>query len=875
VTSTPRDRSTVLLVDGTSLVYRAFFAISNLTAPDGRPTNAVYGFINMILRLIEDAEGDRIIVAFDRGAPRYRLEVYPDYKGHRPEMPEDLRPQFDLVKQVLDGFGIPRVEVDGVEADDILGTLARRLEALRIPARLVTGDKDLLQLVTEYVEVALTRRGITEMDIYDLDRVREEYGVEPPMLVDVKALMGDTSDNIPGVPGIGEKTALKLVKNIGKVEEVLAEPERAGGKVIPERLREHVDAVRVSRTLAEIHTDIPLDLDVQDLDTPTPDADVLADTLSVLGFTQILKRLDLRGRGCDLEPIPVEQVEEGRGLPPGGVDPGDVHLSLDYGWDGENVSHIAIAQDATKGLLFEAESHDLRSLVRELVGRKDIKIAGHALGRILAWAHVDHPEASLFDAELAAYLLDPARSSYPLEDLAPRYLETSALSAQDHEDAPRDRVGLRLLVLRQLPEKLWTEMKALGLDSPLFTDIEMPLVPILARMKIHGIIVDPDVLIQQDEALQERLNTLQSEIWELAGREFNVSSPKQLGQVLFDELELPVIKRTKTGYSTDADVLGQLVPKYPIAGLVLEYRSLAKLRGYVSGLLDHIDPETGRIHTTFHQVVTATGRLSSADPNLQNIPIREATGRKLRRAFMAPPGKVLVAADYSQIELRILAHFSCDETLVQAFAEKQDIHRRTASEVFGVAMADVTAEMRTAAKEVNFGIMYGMSGFGLSQSLQIPPDEAQRYIDEYLARMPGVKRYMDRTVEKAREQGYVSTLFGRIRYLPDLHHRVYHRRRLAERMALNTPIQGTAADIIKKAMVDLEVSSGEQDELLLLQVHDELIWEVPEDLAISLAARVRATMENTTALRVPMQVDVKVGPNWFDMRPLDVDQGDA
>ncbi|MFO7942289.1 MAG: DNA polymerase I [Bacillota bacterium] len=855
----------VLLVDGTSLVYRAFFAISNLTAPDGRPTNAVYGFTNMLLRLIEDSECDCIVVAFDRGEPSYRLEVYPDYKGHRPEMPADLRPQFDMVREVLDGLGIPRIEIDGVEADDIIGTMARRLSESGRRSVVVTGDKDLLQLVSDDIEVRLTRRGITEMENYDLQRVRSEYGVEPRELIDVKALMGDSSDNVPGVPGVGEKTALKLVKKIGSLEEVLERPEMAGGKAIPARLRENADRARMSRVLVEIHTDIETDLDVEGLRPPEIDREALGKVLSDLGFERLLERLDIEIEGDHAESVPLEERSATDWMESGEVDALQGRLAVDWWSDDDDALRIAFAADSDSGVLLSGESEDVADAAAELLDSPPLEMVGHELGEFLARVGVGRPRADLFDVELAAYLLDPARSSYPLDTLSRSYLESSLTSGEGEEGA-----GTRLDVLLGLRDVLETELRALEVWE-LFSEIERPLLPILARMRLNGITVDRDILAAQGEELRERIEEVEQKIWERAGHEFNVSSPKQLGEVLFEEMELPVIKKTKTGYSTDAEVLGQLSVDHPIADDVLEYRSLVKLRGYVSGLSSEIDPDTGRIHSTFHQAVTATGRLSSSDPNLQNIPIREETGRRLRRAFVAPEGQALLAADYSQIELRVLAHFSEDRTLIESFTNDEDIHRRTASEVFDVPMDEVTSDLRNAAKAVNFGIIYGISAFGLSRNLKIDPDRAQEYIDGYLERLPGVRRYMDDVVDRAREDGYVRTLFGRIRYLPEINHRVYHRRAFAERMALNTPIQGTAADIIKKAMVALEGDAGAHGEKLLLQVHDELIWEVPESRVDSLASRAKETMEAAADLAVPLKVDFKSGPNWYDLQRLEVE----
>ncbi|HEY8552104.1 MAG TPA: DNA polymerase I [Thermaerobacter sp.] len=1044
----------LVLIDGHSLMYRAFFALPPLATADGLPTNAVYGFLTMLLRLLEEERPRYLAVAFDRGLPTFRVERYPDYKGHRPETPGDLRSQFPILKDVLAAMGIPMVEHDGFEADDLLGTLAHRARAAGVPkVLLVTGDRDVLQLLDEGIEVLLTRRGISDVQRYDRRRIREELGIEPTQYLDVKALMGDASDNIPGVPGIGEKTALKLIQRLGDLESVLANPEAAGGKKLPAALREYADQARMSRELARIRTDAPVDFDPARWMRRPADPGVLRPLLMRLEFRSLVERLGLTspaaagaqgaprdqsgappagvprdgdGAGtprvtADADPrgpgdpgavggrgAPDEPASAGgsaaalpagfagaEGLGPGtaeagaqwpgaveeltaeevaswldaaaeaGADPATepippaegghrLAVAVVASWEGEGdeprggagavLAGLGLAAggraaawtagrtadggagaeagtatrahptgggagpeddpssaaatgagDATGGaggvgpgveaVLCALRGRplagfDLKPLYRLLLreaAREQAPAASAAVGGDGGGSACGGPPLPppVADLKLAAYLLDPVRNRYHLVDTARQFF------GWDLEEGPADRpgdpacrtpalLGRDAALCARLRPAVEAEIAARGLER-VYREIELPLVPVLAAMEEAGIAVDRRQLEELGRLFTRRSQELAEQIYELAGERFNINSTQQLGQILFERLGLPVVKKTKTGYSTDAEVLETLAAKHPIAELVLEYRSLVKLQGtYVDGLAEHIGPD-GRIHTTFQQTVAATGRLSSTHPNLQNIPIRDEPGRSLRRAFVAPPGHRLVAADYSQIELRVLAHYSGDPGLLEAFARGQDVHARTASEIFGVPLERVTPEQRRVAKAVNFGLAYGQTDFGLARALRIDRADARRFMDRYFERYPGVKRYMEETVRRARQEGEVSTLLGRRRPVPEIRHRVYHIRQNAERVAINTPIQGTAADIMKLAMIRVHRALAEEGlrARIVLQVHDELLVEAPEDEVPAVAALLRREMEGAFALAVPLVVEVKAGANWYEMEAVD------
>jgi len=705
--------------------------------------------------------------------------------------------------------------------------------------------------------------------------------------------MGDSSDNIPGVPGVGKVRARRLLTEFGTVEGVLQNVDQVGGKKLPQSLREHADVARMSKELAVIRDELDIALKLPECAIKEPEPAAVRQVFGDLGFDSILKRMDIspvsddfsssEEAQIDLEEIQGTKKDEamkvaGQVAESAGTSDVVIDWFVEPDDDPRTVDHVLLAVHPVNGqqahILHHLPAELVGGVVRILSGDGDRRVIGHHLKPLVVAAGSGLSDVQFFDCRIAAYLLEPSRSAYQLDSLSRKYLGRSGPSRQHlAESSPpglAHLVASRLAGIEDLAEQLTAEMQSVGL-TVLFDDIEMPLMPILADMQVRGVRVDADVLEGLDEELQRDIAEIERQIWELAGSEFNINSPQQLSEVLFEDLGLPVVKKTKTGYSTDSEVLNELSQKHEIPRKVLDYRQLVKLRGtYVAGLLGEIAPETARVHTTFHQCVTATGRLSSSGPNLQNIPIREERGRLLRKAFTAAEGWVLLAADYSQIELRIMAHFSADDKLQEAFREGMDIHVQTASEVFDVPPEQVTNELRERAKAVNFGIIYGISGYGLSRNLDIDQQESQNYIDSYLERMPGVRRYLDRAVEDARENGHVRTLFDRIRYLPDLNHRVWHRRQFAQRAALNTPIQGTAADIIKKAMVqmqDIVAKDGPRCHLLL-QVHDELIWEVPEENLQQLASVAKETMENVVSLDVPLRVDLKTGPNWYNMDRL-------
>lgn len=866
----------LFLLDGHSLAFRAFFALPLLSTASGRFTNATYGFAMMLTRLLEDNEPDYIAVAFDAGKPTERLKLYADYKGTRDKTPGEMAEQIPYIKEILAAYNIPMLELPGYEADDIIGTLAKQATAAGLETVIVTGDRDALQLVSETVTVWLTRRGITDVEVYDEAAVRERYGLEPKQLIDLKALMGDSSDNIPGVPGIGEKTGIKLLKQAQSLDALLAHPEAYTSKKTLERLRTYHDQALLSRQLGTIVCDLSLPLSISDLKRREADYHQLVRVYQEYELRSLLEKLPLVDNGADSQQsqLPtcewklvsdeVEEAELARLLAKQercalltAVIDGVLHLAISIPEE-----PVYVVPSTLPGLsemwrnsrLTEIVGHDLKSIAVALASENQIVLPAFA-----------------GDTLLAAYLLNPSQNNYALEQLVSTYLE-KALPQQ--EDAVAN-LAMACAALWPLLEKLETELEALDLTH-LYRQVEIPLSRVLAAMELQGVYVDQEILASMQAELEQRLALIMDEIYAAAGQKFNLNSPKQLGQILFDHLRLPVIKRTKTGYSTDAEVLEALADEHIIVSKILEYRQLAKLKStYLDGLLQVINPEDGKVHTTYHQTVTTTGRLSSSEPNLQNIPVRLEEGRRIRKAFRPSPGAdYIMAADYSQIELRVLAHISQDPILIKAFLHDEDIHARTAAEVFDVALDAVTPEMRSRAKAVNFGIVYGISDYGLARDLKVSRAEAKDYIDRYFKRYAGVRNYIDRVIAQARQDGYVTTLLQRRRYLPDINSRNYNRRSFAERTAMNTPIQGSAADLIKLAMVNIDrrLRAEKFASKMILQVHDELIFEVYESELKALAQLVRTEMETAIQLLVPLKVDVKVGSDWYNMRPYMLEQ---
>ena len=846
----------LMILDGNSIINRAFYGIRMLNAPDGTPTNAVYGFLSTFRRVFDLAQPQAVCVAFDVHAPTFRHEQYALYKAQRKPMPEELAVQMPLLKQTLDYMGVRRLELAGWEADDLLGTVARRCEAAGWTCDVVTGDKDSLQLITDSTHVfnVKTRMGQTDTIEYTPERFREEYGFDPIRMIDLKALMGDSSDNIPGVPGIGEKTAKDLLVRFGTVADIYRDLDALDIKPgVRKKLTEGRESAQLSFDLATIRTDAPIDFALESAVWDHDYQPELYDWFRRLNFTSLSEKWGLQpadGAGAPSSALPAVDVTDQDALhtleqavtaapyvavlAPDGLDT----LTL---CDGKACYALSWAQ----------LGDDYNAFLRLLFSAR-VRKAGHNIKDLMR-ALLDEglpTDGFVFDTALAAYLLDATAGSYDLPRLAQTYLGEELPDAQS---------------VWALQPVLHEKMDAQAM-LPLYTDIELPLCPVLARMEQAGFLVDRKALYDFGESLTSSIEQLQQSIWALAGEPFNIQSPKQLGSVLFERLMLPAGKKTKTGWSTNAAVLDKLRGKHPIVEQILDYRTLTKLKStYADGLLKEISAD-GRIHTNFQMTVTATGRLSSTEPNLQNIPVRRELGAQIRRMFVASPGKVLVDADYSQIELRLLAHIANDETMIAAFRSGEDIHAVTASQVFGVPLDEVTPLQRSHAKAVNFGIVYGISAFSLAQDIGVFQSEAKAYMDSYFAKYHGVRDYMKRIVEQAKADGYVTTLFGRRRDLPELRSSNFNLRSFGERVALNMPIQGTAADIIKAAMVrvDARMRAEGLEAKLLLQVHDELIVECPAAEAETVRAILIEEMEHVVDYRVPLLVDAKIGTSWAE-----------
>ncbi len=878
----------LVLIDGNSIAFRAFYALPLLTNGKGVHTNAVYGFTMMLMKVLEEEKPTHMLVAFDAGRITFRHSDYQEYKGTRAQTPAELSEQLPLIREVLDAFGIRHFEAEGYEADDIIGTLAKSAEEKGMNALIVTGDKDLLQLVTDRVNLLLTRKGVTEGERYDREAVWKKYQLTPKQIVDLKGLMGDASDNIPGIPGVGEKTALKLLHRFGSVEEVLDKVDELTGK-LRERVKEHSRQARMSKDLATIYCDVPLGFSVEDTRYEGYDRGRVASIFEQLEFKSLLERIGGEESGTGT-PRTLREVEVHI------VEPEDrdrwndflksSSLSLWLEMDGENyhraeIIGLALSDGETHLYVPWRTARDWEALRRFLAdeGREKIAYDGKRIRVVLERQGFD-VNGLTFDALLASYLLDPSESGHSLSDVVKRKMDGSLPSDEEvygkgakrrlpEEKELAEHLARKAEALKRLDPLLREEVRETGMESLLF-ETELPLSQVLARMELHGVRVDRDRLLDLGGELKEQAEALTRQIYELAGTEFNINSPKQLAEILYDKLGLPVLKKTKTGYSTSADVLEKLAPQHEIVEKILHYRQIMKLIStYVEGLLKEIDPKSGKIHTRFNQTITATGRLSSTEPNLQNIPIRLEEGRRIRQVFVpSETGWQILSADYSQIELRVLAHLSGDESLKRAFSEDMDIHTKTAMDVFGVPEDEVTSLMRRQAKAVNFGIIYGISDYGLSQNLNIPRKVAAQFIDRYFRSYPGVKEYMDRVVEQARKDGYVTTMLNRRRYLPEIRSRNYNRRSFAERTAMNTPIQGTAADIIKTAMVRLhrEMEKRRVQSRMLLQVHDELIFEVPEEELEEMRSLVRSVMEQAVPLSVPLKVDIHTGQTWYEAK---------
>ena len=857
-------KENIVIIDGSSLLYRAFYAIPHLTDAQGHPTNAVYGFLNMLLKLYGELDPQYVAVAFDKSKHTFRNDLFDGYKATRKPAPDDLRPQFALIREVLACLGICVLEQEGYEGDDIIGTLARRTAADGYAVDVVTGDRDALQLVTDDVTVYLTKKGITNMLAVTPAVMESEYGYTPAQVIDMKALMGDTADNIPGVPGVGEKTALKLISQFGSVHGVYEHLDEVKGKKLQEKLADNKDKAVLSKDLATIRCDVPLDY-TMDMFQPQPRQEDVAQLFRSLGFRNLLERFAAFDRFSHLAEgaAPAETVQVMAAPEAASLKGKTVAVAARYD-DSQPIPAVtALAMAVEDGAFVVPESKYDAYLAVLPEAAAVVTDDGKNLTK--AASRVASGRLPLKDIVLAAYLLDPTRTAYGLTYIS----ETFDVSLQEGAEDDEQKLAGDAAFAFQVWPKAAAELDKASLTQ-LYDTIEEPLIHTLAVMEMNGFTVDTDRLMTMKSELSRQADALEEAIYDDAGETFNINSPKQLGVILFEKLQLPVIKKTKTGYSTDSSVLDALRDKHPMIDKILHFRALKKLIStYLDGLEPLIVPETGRIYTHFNQMVTSTGRLSSSDPNLQNIPIRTEQGRKIRSLFVPGEGyDYIVSGDYSQIELRLLAHLSQDPTMIDGFKKGQDIHRRTASEVFGIPLDEVTPEERSHAKAVNFGIIYGISDFGLARNISISRQKAKEYIDSYFARYNTVHDYMNGLIASAKESGMAVTMFGRRRALPEINSKNFTRRSFAERTAMNTPIQGSAADIIKLAMnaVQDELEKRHLKSQLLVQVHDELVLEVPAGEKDEVEQLLKDTMEHIVDLSVPLVVDIHSGVNWEEAK---------
>lgn len=891
------DSNTLYLVDGSSYLYRAFHALPNLTNSNGEPTGALLGVANMLRRLVREARtagSDRVAVVFDARGPTFRHELYADYKANRPPMPGELRAQVTAIHDLVNLLGLPLIQVEGVEADDVIGTLARQAERDGLSCVISTGDKDLAQLVTDHITLENT---MTETRM-DRDGVVAKFGIPPERIVDYLALTGDKSDNIPGVEKCGPKTAVKWLEQYGDLDAVMANADDVGGK-IGGYLRDALETLPLSRELATIRDDVDTGLAPDKLRMADSDEARLREFLQRYEFNSWLQELgedEVAAAETDYDIVTDRDTldewirtlsaanlvafdTETTSLDPMRADLVGLSFSVTPG----RAAYVPVGHDYP-GAPAQLDRQEVLDALRPILESPDHALVGQHFKydiNVLA-RHGVAVSGLTHDTMLESYVFNSTGSRHDMDSLALKYLGRQTTHYEDiagkgAKQIPFSQVALEDAghyaaedadITLQLHQHLWPRLREEAAVAAVFTDIEMPLVPVLARMERRGVLIDGARLREQSREMAEDIMSLEQQAHEAAGQPFNLGSPKQLQEILFDKLELPVIRKTPKGQpSTAEDVLHELAGEYVLPRLILEYRSLSKLKStYTDKLPGEINPDTGRVHTSYHQAVAATGRLSSSNPNLQNIPIRTPRGRRIREAFVAPDGMCILAADYSQIELRIMAHLSGDAGLLKAFREDIDVHRATAGEVFGTAYDAVTQEQRRAAKAINFGLMYGMSAFGLARQLDIARGEAQDYMDTYFARYPGVRDYMESTRETAREKGYVETLFGRRLYLPDISAANQQRRQGAERAAINAPMQGTAADIIKRAMISVDawLLDREPDTQLTMQVHDELVLEVPVSDLERVRAGVIELMENAASLDVPLVVEAGHGANWDD-----------
>ena len=899
----------IMILDGNSLLFRAFYALPPLKTKKGQYTNAVYGFLSMLYKLIDTYSPEYLCVAFDPEKPTFRHQQYKDYKATRQKAPNELVQQFQLIRDVLDIHRIKRVEVEGFEADDLAGTFACAAKEQGTDVYLVTSDKDYLQLIDENVKVILTKKGVSNTEEMDLKSMEEEYGLTPEQFVDLKSLMGDSSDNIPGVSGVGEKTALKLMQEYKSLDNIYENIDSIKGK-LKEKLEADKMQAYMSQTLARIITDIPIEFDIEEFKMQKPDMKKLSELYDELEFRVFKKRVaeeipaDDSGRQISL----FDAGTADRSAPPVKCDIiyiGDNNLnaidnaitkskktSVKFLLDGERaLTSNAIALGISDGdkiyyIDFEkADGNKVIESLKDIFESRDIAVWGHNLKNEIIYLMKNNIQINniKFDSEIGKYLLNPSESSYSIDKIAYEFLNAEIPSENQILGTGVKRktfkeLGLEerktyifnyLNTVNKAQKQISSDINELQMTS-LYENIELPLIEVLAYMEFVGFKVDLNVIDKLGVHFQEEISELEKTIYELAGESFNINSPKQLSVILFEKLGLPIIKKTKTGISTDIEVLERLSSEHEIVEKIIEYRSMVKLNStYVEGLKSAVNKDTGRVHSIFNQTIASTGRISSTEPNLQNIPTRTPEGRELRKAFIPEDNYSLCDADYSQIELRVLSHLANEQNLIDAFEHDLDIHAKTASQVFHVELSEVTPEMRSRAKAVNFGIVYGISDYGLSRDLKIPRKEAKKYIDNYMAYYSNIEKYMKDIIEQGKKDGYVTTYFGRRRYIPELSSRNFNIRSFGERIALNTPVQGTAADIIKAAMVGVynRLKNNKMKSKLILQVHDELIIEAYEEELEEVKVILKEEMENVVVdFKVRLKSDISTGGSWYEAK---------
>ena len=900
----------LVLIDGNSILNRAFYGIMGnkmLTTPDGKYTNAVYGFLAILFKVIEDIKPDYMAVAFDLKAPTARHKLYEGYKATRKGMPNELAEQMPIVKEILELMHINIIEKEGYEADDILGTLAKEGEKAGLDVTIVSGDRDTFQLTSKKISVRIphTKVGKTEIDTFGEAEIKEKYGVKPKQLIEVKGLMGDTSDNIPGVPGVGEKTALDLVKkyqSIDKLYEAIENNSDMLKEKLKEKLIENKELAILSRTLGTINTEVPLKEKIEDLKLKEWDNEKVFEKFKELNFNRFIDRFNLKKEQKEKDLSDLVKIEE--------IDVSKTKTIIEKIKNSKELIYILkkdeisnstkIIKKEIRGIgiyikenntayYIKINDEEFIKYFKEIFESLEIKKYGYNLAEdyVLLKEIGINMNNIYYDVKIAAYDLNPTNSNFSIENVSLQYLNIDiedylAKYDEDKKDTKQLNLfcieeenksdkyiyGFKAYIIQKVSITTLKELEEIN-SVELFEKIEMPLVKVLGEMQINGMYVDKNELTNFGNELKEQIEKIKQEIYELCGEEFNINSTQQLGVILFEKLGLPVYKKTKKGYSTDVDILEKLKPEHPVIEKILEYRSLMKLNStYVEGLIPYINERTHRIHSYFHQTITATGRISSTEPNLQNIPTRYELGKTLRKVFKPEQGNIFVDADYSQIELRVLSHISEDENMLKAFRNDEDIHKQVASKVFDVPIEEVTKEQRTAAKAVNFGIVYGISDFGLAEQLGISRKHAKSYIEQYLEKYSGIKKFMDTIVEEAKEKGYVETLFHRRRYIPELNSNNYMVRQFGSRAAMNTPIQGTAADIMKIAMINVyhRLEKEKLEAKLVLQVHDELIIECKKEIADEVKSLLQEEMQNAVKLKVPLKVEVSEAENWYEAK---------